>query len=274
MTDTKISFIGAGNMASSIIGGLVQKGYGAGQITATDTYQPTLDKLADNFPVVTTSDNAQAAERSDVILLAVKPQVMEQVCTALRPHLAHKPLIISIAAGIDIRSLDAWLGNDLAIVRCMPNTPALVQTGASGLYANERTSDEQKTIAQDIMEAVGIVQWTASEDLIDSVIAVSGSGPAYYFLMMEAMIDAGVAQGLSRENATELTLQTALGAAKLAKDSDVDVIELRRRVSSPNGTTEKAIQSFEESQLRDVVAKAMDTCAERSREMARELGAK
>lgn len=273
MTQAKISFIGAGNMASSIIGGLVHKGYGAGQITATDTHQPTLDKVADSFPIVTTGDNAVATERSDVILLAVKPQVMEQVCTALQPHLAHKPLIISIAAGIDIRSLDAWLGNDLAIVRCMPNTPALVQTGASGLFANERTSDAQKAIAQEIMEAVGIVQWTATEDLIDSVIAVSGSGPAYYFLMMEAMIDAGVAQGLSRENATELTLQTALGAAKLAKDSDVDVIELRRRVSSPNGTTEKAIQSFEENKLRDVVAKAMDACAERSREMAKELGA-
>ncbi|GAB3111293.1 pyrroline-5-carboxylate reductase [Aestuariicella hydrocarbonica] len=273
MSQTKITFIGAGNMASSIIGGLVKKGYSAGQITATDTHQPTLDKVADSFPVVTTADNAAAAVRSNVIVLAVKPQVMEQVCTALKPHLAHKPMIISIAAGIDIRSLDTWLGNDLAIVRCMPNTPALVQTGASGLYANERTSDAQKAIANDIMEAVGIVQWTASEDLIDSVIAVSGSGPAYYFLMMEAMIDAGVAQGLSRENATQLTLQTALGAAKLAQDSDVDVVELRRRVSSPNGTTEKAIQSFENDNLREIVARAMQTCAERSKEMAKELGA-
>lgn len=273
MTQANITFIGAGNMASSIIGGLVHKGYPIDRITATDTYQPTLDKAAANFAITTSADNAAAAANADVVLLAVKPQVMEQVCTALRPHLAHRPLIISIAAGIDIRSLDTWLGNELAIVRCMPNTPALVQTGASGLFANERTSDAQRALANDILAAVSIVEWVTEEDLLDAVTAVSGSGPAYFFLFMEAMIDAGVAQGLSRETATQLTLQTALGAAKLASNSEVDVVELRRQVTSPNGTTEQAIRSFEASDLRATVAHAMDACAERSREMARELGA-
>ena len=221
--------------------------------------------------VNTSADNAAAAS-ADVIILAVKPQVLEQVCTDLQPHLSHNPLIISIAAGIDIPSLSHWLGSDVAIVRCMPNTPALVQTGASGLYANHHTSDNQKVLAAQILEAVGIVQWLDNEALIDPVTAVSGSGPAYYFLFMEAMIDAGVAQGLSRETATELTLQTALGAAKLAQSSDVDVAELRRRVTSPNGTTEQAILSFEKDNLRQTVSRAMDACSDRSREMARELG--
>ncbi len=273
MSEANITFIGAGNMASSIIGGLVNKGYPAQRITATDPYQPSLDKLSEQLAIQTSSDNGAAARSAEVIVLAVKPQVMEQVCAELKDHLAHQPLIISIAAGIDIFSLDSWLGNDLAIVRCMPNTPSLVQTGASGLYANARTSEPQKATAHAIMEAVGIVQWTATEALIDSVIAVSGSGPAYFFLFMEAMIEAGIAQGLSRENATELTLQTALGAARLAQDSDVDVVELRRRVSSPNGTTERAIASFEQDDLRQIVARAMQVCADRSREMAKELGA-
>lgn len=261
-------------MASSIIGGLVNKGYPADHITATDAYQAALDKAAASFAIATSTDNAAAAAGADVVLLAVKPQVMEQVCTALRPHLAHRPLIISIAAGIDIRSLNTWLGNDLAIVRCMPNTPALVQTGASGLYANARTSDAQRSLANDILAAVSVVEWVADEELLDAVTALSGSGPAYFFLFMEAMIDAGVAQGLSRETATQLTLQTALGSAKLACGSDVDVVELRRRVTSPNGTTEQAIRSFEASDLRTTVTKAMDACADRSREMAQELGAK
>lgn len=273
MTQAKITFIGAGNMASSIVGGLIKKGFPAENITATDPYQPSLDKLGAEFGVNINADNGIAAKKSDVIVLAIKPQVMEQVCRDLSSHLDHKPMIVSIAAGIDIQSLNAWLGNDLAIVRCMPNTPALVQTGASGLFANAQTNAEQKILANDILEAVGVVQWLDREALIDPVTAVSGSGPAYYFLFMESMIEAGIAQGLTRENATELTLQTALGAAKLAQSSDVDVAELRRRVTSPNGTTEQAVLSFEQQGLRDMVAKAMQACSDRSVEMAKELGA-
>lgn len=267
----KISFIGAGNMASSIIGGLINKGYNASTITAADPFPEGLARLQSSYGINTTQDNGEAAAAADIIILSVKPQVLKTVAEALHSHIQPGTLIISIAAGINIGSLRQWLGNH-AIVRCMPNTPALVQTGASGLYANPQTSDSQKQQANDILGAVGIVQWLESEDLIDPVTAVSGSGPAYYFLFMEAMIEAGVQQGLSREAATELTLQTALGAAKLALDSDVDVAELRRRVTSPNGTTEQAIRVFEEQGLRAIVSDAMQACTDRSIELARELG--
>lgn len=271
MSKAKITFIGAGNMAASIIGGLVKKGYPAEQITASDLLQDNLDRLQGEFGIIPQADNALAVKDADVVVLAVKPQVMKPVAEGLKPHLKADCLIISIAAGITIDSISQWLG-ELAIVRCMPNTPALVQTGASGLYANASTSAEQKQNANEILSAVGIVEWLDSEALLDPVTAVSGSGPAYYFLMMEAMIDAGVAQGLSRETATQLTLQTALGAAQLAQNSDVDVAELRRRVTSPNGTTEQAILSFERDGLRDTVARAMQACTDRSIELAKELG--
>lgn len=274
MTTATLTFIGGGNMASSIIGGLIAKGYPADKIRASDPFEQSRNTLQQQFGIATYADNGAAVAGADVVILSVKPQVLEAVCSDLQPHLGNQPLVISIAAGIDIRSLDLWLSNELAIVRCMPNTPALVQTGASGLFANDKTSDTQKALADDILSAVGIVQWLDSEDMIDPVTAVSGSGPAYYFLMMEAMIDAGVAQGLTREAATQLTLQTALGAAKLAQSSDVDVAELRRRVTSPNGTTEQAILSFENDKLRETVARAMDKCSARSVEMAQELGAK
>lgn len=271
MSKANITFIGAGNMAASIIGGLVKKGYPATQITASDLLQDNLDKLQQDYGIVPQADNALAVANADVVVLAVKPQVLKTVAEGLKPHLKADSLIISIAAGITIDSISQWIG-DLAIVRCMPNTPALVQTGASGLFANPRTNDNQKASADEILSAVGIVEWLDAESLLDPVTAVSGSGPAYYFLMMEAMIEAGVKQGLSREAATQLTLQTALGAAKLAQNSDVDVAELRRRVTSPNGTTEQAILSFERDGLRETVDRAMQACTDRSIELAQELG--
>ncbi len=272
MSKPTLTFIGAGNMASSIIGGLVAEGYPADRIIASDPSRDSLEKLSTSHGVATTTDNSAAVARADVIVLAVKPQVMKSVAQALQPHLTHKPLLISIAAGIPMASLASWLGQDLAIVRCMPNTPALVKTGASGLYANAATSDDQCAIADEILSAVGIVEWLDSETLIDPVTAVSGSGPAYFFLVMEAMIEAGVAQGLNRETATRLTLQTALGSAKLALDSDVDVAELRRRVTSPAGTTEQAVKSFEADGIREIFARAMQRCSDRSVEMAQEMG--
>lgn len=272
VSKAKITFIGAGNMAASIIGGLASKGYPADLITATDPVQDSLNRLQQQYGIKPQTDNAVAVADADVVVLAVKPQVLKSVAEALQTHLKPGCLVISIAAGINITSISRWLG-EVAIVRCMPNTPALVLTGASGLYANAHTSAAQKTCAEEILSAVGIVQWLDSESLLDPVTAVSGSGPAYFFLMMEAMIDAGVAQGLSRAAATELTLQTALGAAKLAQGSDVDVVELRRRVTSPKGTTEQAILSFERDGLRDMVSRAMQACTDRSIELADELGA-
>lgn len=266
----RLAFIGAGNMARSIIGGLLQEGYPAERISASDRAADTLEQMATDFGI-NTGENHAIARAAEVVVLAVKPQVLRGVAEDLRPALEHKPLIMSIAAGIDGASLSQWLGEDQAIVRCMPNTPSLVKTGASGLYANAHTSAEQRAAAEQIMSAVGLVQWLDNESLINAVTAVSGSGPAYFFLVMEAMIDAGVDLGLEREAATELTLQTALGAARLAQSSEVGVDELRRRVMSPGGTTEVAIQSFEQDQLRATFKRAMDACAQRSVTLSREL---
>ncbi len=269
-----LTFIGAGNMANSIIGGLIEQGYPAKYITACDPNQGSLDALSSRLGINTSTDNASACQQADVIVLAVKPQILKPVSEALQTVLDHRdllPLVISIAAGISSQQIQQWLKQDIAIVRCMPNTPALVQQGASGLYANEYTTDQQKQLAEQLLTAVGYTTWLDNEQLIDAVTAVSGSGPAYFFLLMEAMIDAGIKQGLSKESAAELTLQTALGAATLAKSSDVSVDELRRRVTSPGGTTEQAILHFEDAGLRNIVDGAMKDCADRSQAMANEF---
>lgn len=258
-------------MANSIIGGLVAKGFAASRILACDPMQENLDKLSGSYGVRGSSDNREGARTASVLVLAVKPQIMKTVCEHLRGQLTHKPLIISIAAGIPVQKLSEWLGDELAIIRCMPNTPALVQTGASGLFANDLASAAQKQVAEEILAAVGIVEWLEDEALIDAVTAISGSGPTYFFLFMEAMIAAGVKQGLDPQAASNLAIQTCLGAGKLARESDVDVAELRRRVCSPGGTTLKAIESFEQNNLRELVDKAMRACAERAAEMAGEF---
>lgn len=266
-----ITFIGAGNMANSIIGGLIADGYDATAIIASDPNETTLATLSEKFGIQTQADNIKACMSADIVVLAVKPQVLKSVSQTLKTAIKPDTLVISIAAGISSDSLAQWLGEAVAIVRCMPNTPALVGQGATGLYANEHVSSAQKQQAEQLLNAVGISIWLGSEDLIHSVTAVSGSGPAYFFLMMEAMIDAGIKQGLSAEQARQLTLQTAAGAATQAQQSDVDVAELRRRVTSPGGTTEQAINSFEKSALRKTVDDAMLACAERSKTMATEF---
>lgn len=273
MATTKLAFIGAGNMASSIIGGLVAKGYPARSIIASDPHDGTLERLKAIAPVRTTSDNVKAIADADVVILAVKPQVMKDVLVPIAASLREqRPLIISIAAGIEIGSIEKWLGAQLPIVRCMPNTPALVQTGATGLFANAAVSAEQRALADNILRAVGIALWVSSEADIDAVTAVSGSGPAYFFMVMEAMQAAGEKLGLTPDVAKQLTLQTALGAAQMAIASDVDTAELRRRVTSPNGTTERAIAAFESGGLRQLFEKGMTDCRDRSIELARELG--
>lgn len=277
MSDTTeypaLGFIGGGNMAQAIIGGLVAKGYPTAKIWVSDPSQDQLDTLTQRWQVQTHIDNDLVASKAQVLVLAVKPQVMKRVAEPLQAAVSSsKPVVISIAAGIPVASLERWLGAQTAIVRCMPNTPALVQTGASGLFANAQVTAQQRQQSELIMNAVGISVWVEAETLIDAVTAVSGSGPAYYFMMMESMISAGIEQGLSPEVSTQLTLQTALGAAKMALASDVEPAELRRRVSSPNGTTEQAVLRFQQGGLPDLVSQAMDACAERGREMAEELG--
>ena len=269
----QIAFIGAGNMASSIVGGLIESGHPADSIRSSDPFPASLEKLRAIAPVATFDKNADAVAGADVVILAVKPQVMAEVCQSIAGAVAEtKALVISIAAGITIASMEDRLGAGTSIVRCMPNTPALLGAGATGLYANAAVSGSQRTYAEQILSAVGIIDWVPTEQALDAVTALSGSGPAYFFLFMEAMIDAGCKQGLDRETAIKLATQTGLGAARMALESDVDLAELRRRVTSPGGTTQAAIESFEQAGLREVVDKAMQAASDRAEEMAREMG--
>jgi len=272
-----ICFIGGGNMATSLIGGLIAQGHPADSISVSDPNESQREQLTQKYSINAFAECGPAMAGADIVVLAVKPQVMKVVALSIAAAITadtKQPLFVSIAAGINLFSLQSWLGQEQAIVRCMPNTPSLIQLGASGLYANDHTSIVQKNLAETVLKAAGIVQWVQSEAEIDAVTAVSGSGPAYYFLLMEAMIDAGIELGLSRETASELTIQTAIGAAQMAKESDVDTAELRRRVTSPGGTTEQAINTFESAHLRDIVKAALNAANHRSGELAELLGEK
>eukprot|EP01030_Chromulinospumella_sphaerica_P003783 gene3783-3700_t len=268
---TRIAFIGAGNMAASLIGGLRAKGLEAAQIRASDPGEETRARVSAEHGIEVFADNAQAIEGADVVVLAVKPQAMKAVCEALRPSLKPGQLVVSIAAGITCASMNNWLGAQ-PIVRCMPNTPALLRQGVSGLFATDQVTAEQRQQAQELLSAVGVALWLDEEQQLDAVTAVSGSGPAYFFLLIEAMTAAGVKLGLPADIAAQLTLQTALGAAHMAVSSDVDAAELRRRVTSPAGTTEAAIKSFQANGFEALVEKALGAAAHRSAEMAEQLG--
>lgn len=273
MSTPTIAFIGAGNMATSIIGGLVDSGHPAAAIRAADPSPESLERLRAVAPIGTFTDNAAAVDGAGVVILAVKPQVMAGVLDSIAPAVkAAGAMVISIAAGITIDSMRARLGDGAAIVRCMPNTPALLGCGASALYATEQVGDTQRDHAQAILEAVGLVSWVPEEAALDAITALSGSGPAYFFLFMESMIEAGCKLGLDRDTATAMAQQTALGAARMATESDADLPELRRRVTSPGGTTQAAVESFEADGLRQLVERAMGAAARRAAEMARELG--
>jgi pyrroline-5-carboxylate reductase len=271
MSKTRIAFIGAGNMAASLIGGLRAKGLDAAQIRASDPGEETRARVSAEHGIEVFADNAQATEDADVVVLAVKPQAMKAVCEAIRPSLKPEQLVVSIAAGITCASMNNWLGAQ-PIVRCMPNTPALLRQGVSGLFATTEVSVEQRQQAEDLLSAVGIALWLDEERQLDAVTAVSGSGPAYFFLLIEAMTAAGVKLGLPADIAARLTVQTALGAAHMAVASDVDAAELRRRVTSPAGTTEAAIKSFQADGFETLVEKALGAAAHRSAEMAEQLG--
>ena len=275
MNNTILSFIGGGNMAGSLIGGLIADGWNPSSIRVADTDTRQLQRLSQRFPIETTSDNNQAVEGADVVVLAVKPQVMEGVAGALAASVSTgQPLVISIAAGITEATLRRWLGDKTAIVRSMPNTPALVQSGATGLYANPFVTTEQRSIAESILRAVGLVTWVDDESMMDAVTALSGSGPAYIFLFIEALQASGRELGLADETAYLLALQTVFGAAKMALESQEDAATLRQRVTSPGGTTERAINTFQEGGFEKLVSKALHAAAERSRELAEEFGSK
>lgn len=255
-------------MASAIIGGLLQAGFRAENISAADPAEDNLHRLSTKFGITTDTDNLAIVSAATVVVLAVKPQVMQEVCANLKPALNANAVIVSIAAGITCANLESWLGEDKAIVRCMPNTPAQVSIGASGLYANQKVSEEQKRATEEILDAVGITRWVETEALMDTVTAISGSSPAYFFLFIEAMVEAAASQGMDKQTATDLAIQSALGAAKLAQESEDDIVELRRKVTSPKGTTERAIEVFENKNLRTCVDEAMAACVQRAKELA------
>lgn len=273
MDNIRITFIGCGNMGHSLIGGLVADGYASSLLCGADIDPEKCEALSEKFNIETTGNNEMAIQSADVIVLAVKPQVIRETLATIKQELANKQrLLISVAAGIRLADLLQWTHTNQAIVRAMPNTPALVQTGATALCANQFSSDEQRNIAEAIMRAVGLTIWLDDEALMDAVTALSGSGPAYYFLVMEAMEKAATELGLPVEQARLLTLQTAFGAAKMALESKYDPATLRQHVTSPGGTTEKAINILLEGNFDQLFRKAMTSAMERSRELADQFG--
>jgi pyrroline-5-carboxylate reductase len=268
-----LGFLGAGNMAQAIIGGLIRTGYAQHSIWASDPSQDALDSLQSHYPQVNTcTQNTSTLQHCNIIILAVKPQIMDQVCLSIKQSLAEKnTLVISIAAGITIQAFESWLGSHCSIVRCMPNTPALVQEGATALYANANVNAAQKQQANSILSAIGMSRWVNKESDLDIVTALSGSGPAYFFRIIEIMQSSAESLGLDQTLCKDLILQTALGAILMAKNEDVDISELRRRVTSPNGTTEAALNKFSECHLEKAIESGIRAAKIRSEEISKEL---
>lgn len=271
-TRPRIAFIGAGNMAGAILRGLIQQGFPADQIWAADPGQEKLDALAKETGVQVTTDNAKAIAAVDLVVLAVKPQMMAQVLEPLQEVFQqHQPLVVSIAAGLTCQTLQGWLGQPLPLVRSMPNTPSLLGAGAAGLYATPEVTDQQKAWVEAISQAVGEAVWVSEESQLEAVTAVSGSGPAYYFLFTEALAAAGEKLGLPAELALKLAETTALGAGRMLSETADTPAELRAKVTSPGGTTAEAIRVFEEQGLSKLVDEAAQAAATRARQLAEEL---
>ncbi len=268
--DLHLTFIGAGNMASAMIQGLIKTGVNASQISVADPIPAQREKMS-QLGVATYSDNIKAIEDAQVIVLAVKPQVAAKVMQSIST-IQPNQLLVSIAAGINLASLTAWTSAEQAIVRCMPNTPALLGAGASGLFANNRCDSEQRKLAEQILLSTGTVLWVSKESDLDAVTALSGSGPAYFFLLMEAMIEAGVELGLDAQSATQLTLQTAYGAALMAQQSKESPAVLRANVTSPGGTTAAALDVMLEASLPTTIKMALRAAEQRAVVMAQEFG--
>ncbi|MCC7704411.1 pyrroline-5-carboxylate reductase [Janthinobacterium sp. GW460P] len=273
-TELNIAFVGGGNMAAALIAGLAGKLTLGVNIHVIDPHAPALEKLQAQFGVTTATATSEVLRGVDVIVLAVKPQSMRDVAAQLLPFLdgERAPLVLSIAAGIRAQDLSRWLGGYSAIVRCMPNTPALIGMGITGMVASDGVSDEQKKMADAILRAVGQTVWLDDEAKIDPVTAVSGSGPAYVFYFIEAMQQAAAELGLTPEQGTQLAIATFTGAAQLAANSSEPVSLLRERVTSKGGTTYAALTSMEESGVKAAIVKGIKAAAQRGREMGDELG--
>ena len=267
-----ICFIGGGNMAQALIGGLLSRGLPTTRITVSDPVEQIRHVLEEKG-IQTTADNLEAIKNADVVVLAVKPQVLATVLQPLKGLLSDK-LVISIIAGAEIQTISDLIGGSQRIVRVMPNTPALVQTGAHGIYASEAVGKQDRELTSQILAATGLTIWLDNEAQIDAVTAVSGSGPAYFFYLMESMIRAGKNLGLEEKVATALTLQTALGAAQMTITSSNSPSELRKNVTSPNGTTQAALEVFDRAQISQNIQAALAAAQKRSQELAQELSEK
>jgi pyrroline-5-carboxylate reductase len=266
---SRIAFIGGGNMARSLVGGLVARGVEPATIHVAEPVDGLRAGLESDFGVSAFARGEEAVTGADTWVMAVKPQVMRSVCESLAGAAQDaRPLVLSIAAGITTAQLERWLGGGLAVVRAMPNTPALLGAGATGLHANARVDAGGRNRAQALLEAAGATVWIDDEALMDAVTAVSGSGPAYVFLLAEAMQAAGEAEGLAPEAARTLALQTILGAGRMLVEGDAAASELRRRVTSPGGTTQAAIETFEAGGFRELVARAVHAATERGRALS------
>ena len=269
MNDARIAFIGGGNMARSLIGGLAARGIDPAHVHVAEPVAELREALAHDFGVAVFDRAADAGAGTNTWVFAVKPQVMRDVCEGLASLAqAQRPLAISIAAGITASQLEQWLGGDLPVVRTMPNTPALLGAGVTGLFASGRVDAAGRGFAESLLSAAGKTVWIDDEALMDAVTAVSGSGPAYVFLLAEAMIAAGEAEGLPPAAARTLALQTVLGAARMLTESDLTPDELRRRVTSPNGTTHAAIETFEAGGIRILVDAAIHSARVRGAELS------
>ncbi len=262
MNDLRIGIIGAGNMAQALISGLVKQGFTDGLI-ASDPSQQARNAVASNYAIKTSADNNDAVNNSDAIILAVKPQIMDIVLSSIHASVEPRQLVISIAAGITSAQICKGLSEQQPVVRAMPNTPALIGAGISGLAANEYVNDSQRQLAKRIMEATGEAVWVTRESQINAVTAVSGSGPAYFFLLIEALIKAGQKIGLEPDTATRLALATGAGACRLALQSDVTPAELRQQVTSPGGTTAAALHVLQENGFVEIMEQAVQAANQR-----------
>jgi len=273
--DINAAFIGGGNMGGALIRGLIARGLAPQKISVGEAVQARRIQLADELGVHVTADNLEAAAGADIVVLAVKPQDMAATTQRLAEVLARrKPLVLSIAAGIRVADIAGWCGSGVPVVRAMPNRPALNSAGASAIYAGAGLGAAQRKLAEDVLGAAGTTVWVPDESLLDVVTALSGSGPAYFFLLAELMTDAAVKLGLERDAALELAIQTLYGSGRMARESDGDLARLRAEVTSKGGTTEAAVRSFEAANLRSIVAAALQAATERGREMARAFGDK
>jgi len=269
VTDPRtICFVGGGNMARSLIGGLLENGHDPARVIASDPLPHATQALVNEFGISTYADNTQAAQSADVIVLAVKPQQMQAVVSELGSSLSGK-LVVSIAAGVQCASMEKWSGEVFDLVRCMPNTPALLQCGATALYANAEVSAANRDTATTILASAGEVAWVNSEAELDAITALSGSGPAYFFLLIESMTHAAIKQGLAKDLANKFAIQTALGAARMADAGEHEPAQLRTNVTSPGGTTEAALNSFDSNGFRQIVERAMQAAHDRSEQLGK-----